>query len=355
MGLLDWFRRPTEQRTSGGFTEQVMAAREAVISGRRGVAELTATVQSCVSLWEGGLSVAEVQGTDLLTASDLALAARSLGFKGEAVFLIREDRLVPASNWDISTRDGIPRAYRLTIPDVGGGHQETALAAEVLHIRVGTDPAAPWRGQPPLRRASITAGMLHAVEDALTETFETAPLGSQITPMPENPEVDNEELGRSFRGKRGRVLLRESVQVTAAGGPAPVTDWKPSDLSPDLSRSMTAETLAAARNAVMGVYGVLPALMDPKTTGPMVREAQRHLASWQLQPIAGLIAEEATRKLGTSVAIDTMQPLQAYDAGGRARALSGIVQGLALARESGLSEEQITAALKFAGIEDSGR
>ena len=354
--MLGWlFKRSatqdTEQRSSG-FTEQVMAAREAVISGRRGVAELTATVQGCVSLWEGGLSAAEVQGTDMLTASDLALCARSLGLKGEAVFWIRGDRLIPASHWDISTRDGIPRAYKLSIPDVGGGHQETALAPEVLHIRVGADPAAPWRGQAPLKRAPVTAGMLHAVEDALSETFETAPLGSQITPMPENPEVDNEALGRSFRGKRGRVLLRESVQVTAAGGPAPVTDWKPSDLSPDLSRSMTAETLAAARQAVMGVYGVLPALMEPRTTGPVVREAQRHLATWMLQPIAGLIADEASRKLGETVTIDTMQPLQAYDAGGRARALNGVIQGLALARESGLSDEQITAALKFAGISE---
>lgn len=63
-----------------------------------------------------------------------------------------------------------------------------------------------------------------------------------------------------------------------------------------------------------------------------------------------MIAEEATEKLDATVTIDTLRPLQAYDAGGRARALSGVIQGLAQARESGLSDEQITAALTFAGV-----
>jgi hypothetical protein len=62
-------------------------------------------------------------------------------------------------------------------------------------------------------------------------------------------------------------------------------------------------------------FGVLPALMNPSTTGPMVREAQRHLAAWTLEPVAHLVAEEATRKLGTEVRTDVMRPLQAFDVG----------------------------------------
>ena len=96
----------------------------------------------------------------------------------------------------------------MTIPETGGGTTETALAAEVLHIRIGSDPVTPWAGRSPLSRASLTAGLLHVLEDALSDVYESAPLGSQITPMPENPEVNNERLGASFRGKRGRVLLR---------------------------------------------------------------------------------------------------------------------------------------------------
>lgn len=213
---------------------------------------------------------------------------------------------------------------------------ETALAAEVLHLRIGCDPAAPWLGTAPLRRASLTAGMLHAVESALAEVYEYAPLGSSIVPYPESPETDMEAMGRGFRGRRGRVLLRESVNVSAAGGPAPQADWRPQSVSPDLEKSMTAETLSAAREAVCGAFGVLPAIFAGNAQGPLVREAQRHLCQWQLQPVAALLAEEASDKLGLPVQIDTMRPLQAYDAGGRARAFAGIVQALAMAKEAGV-------------------
>lgn len=84
------------------------------------------------------------------------------------------------------------------------------------------------------------------------------------------------------------------------------------------------------------VFGVLPGLVSPATTGPMVREAQRHLAQWMLQPLAVGMAEEATAKLGGAVTLDVMRPLQAYDAGGRARALTAVVQAMAQANEAGV-------------------
>ena len=98
---------------------------------------------------------------------------------------------------------------------------------------------------------------------------------------------------------------------------------------------MTRETLAAARDGINMAFGILPGLTAPATTGPMVREAQRHLAQWVLQPIATGIAEEATDKLGSAVTLDVMRPLQAFDAGGRARAITAIVGALAQAKEAG--------------------
>jgi hypothetical protein len=354
MNLLSIFRRKpaAETRASGtGFTAEVLAARDSYISGSRGLAELTAAAQGCVSLWEGGLAQADVSGTDALDAATLGLIARGLALRGEAVFLIR-DRLIPAADWDVSTRDGRPVGYRLQIPDAGGGRTETALAGEVLHIRLAADPVAPWSGQAPLRRSSLSAGLLHAVEDALTEVYATAPIGSQVVPMPENPDANNDKLARSFRGQRGRVLLRESVTVSAAGGPAPAADWRPSDLTPDLEKALPAAALEAARGAIAHAFGVLPALLNASTTGPVVREAQRHLAMWTLTPIARLIADEATAKLGGAVALDPMAPLQAYDAGGRARAFKGMVEALAAARDAGLTDDQIAAVARFAGTSE---
>lgn len=343
-----WQKQKLEKRASAsGFTAEIIAARESFISGRRGIGELTATAQSCISLWESGLSIADVTGTEFLRPSDLSMIARALALRGEYVGLIASDRLLPASDWDIRTQDGVPVAYRLSISEADGGRTLTVLAPEVLHIRIGVDVAAPWAGQAPLRRASLTAGLLHAVEDALREIFENAPMGSQVLPFPESAETDNERLSRGFRGRRGSVLLRESVNVTAAGGPTPQTDWKPCGLSPDLSKSMTAETLAANRESICAVYGVLPALFHRQTTGPLVREAQRHLAQWVLQPIAETIVEEASEKLGGAIDLDCISPLQAFDHGGRARAFGAMIDALAAAKAAGLSPAETAFALKF--------
>jgi hypothetical protein len=331
----------TETRSSGGgYTAEIMAARESYIAGRSGIAELTATVQGAVTLWEGGLSLADVEGTDLLTPRALALCARSLALRGEAVFLIQDDGLVPCADWDLRTRQGKPTAYRVSVSEAGGGWTQTALAAEVMHFRIGGDMVAPWTGTAPLRRAQLTAGLLNAIEAALSEVYELAPLGSSVIPMPENPETDMADLARRFRGFRGRVLVRESVNVTAAGGPAPMTDLKPHDVTPDLSRAMTRESLAAARDAINMVFGVLPGMSASAATGPLIREGQRHLSTWVLQPIAVMIAQEASEKLGQTVALDVLRPLQSFDAGGRARALSGIIQALALAKEAGVDPDQ---------------
>jgi hypothetical protein len=346
--MIGWLRKflpSNETRSTGsGFTAELMAARESYISGARGIGELTATVQTCVGLWEGGLAIADVEGAAILDRASMALCARSLGFRGEALFLIR-DRLIPCADWDLSTRNGIPRAYRVSVSEAGGGRTETVLAAEVLHIRIGADAAAPWAGQAPLKRSAITAGLLHTIEVALSEAFDNMPLGSQIIPFPEAPDINLEKLGRGFRGRRGRVLLRESVNVTAAGGPTPNQDWRPLDVTPDLSKAMTRETLESSRGSICAVFGVLPALFDRSATGPVVREAQRHLATWTLQPIATLIAEEATEKLGTSVSIDCLRPVQAWDAGGRARALNAVVEALARAKEAQLDATQVEKAL----------
>ena len=342
------FSPASEKRSAGsGFTAEIIAAREAYIGGRRGIAELTATAQSCVSLWENGFTLAAVDGTEMLNRATLALIGRSLALRGEAVFLIDGDVLTPCSDWDLRTRNGRPTAYRIGISEAGGGTSTTALAGEVLHVRIGCDPAAPYYGTAPLKRASLTAGMLNAVESALAEVFDLAPIGSQVVPMPEVPDTDNEKLGRSFRGQRGRVLLRESVTVSAAGGPQPASDWRPADLTPDLQRAMTPETLEAARNGVQAAFGVLPGLFVSQAQGPLVREAQRHLAMWTLNPIAGLLAEEASAKLGGNVTIDVTGPLDAYDVGGKARAVSTIIAAMAQAKDAGLSPGDLGAALKL--------
>lgn len=345
--MFGWFKRKeVETRSSGsGYTSEIMAARQSYISGGTGIGELTATVQSCISLWEGGFALADVQGTDLLTRRSMALMARSVALRGESVMLITGNGLVPCSDWDLSTRNGIPRAYRVSVSEAGGGRTETALAAEILHLRIGVDAVAPWTGTAPLRRAALSANLLQEVATALRDVYRDAPLGSLIVPLPDGSADDMDKMRAAFRGRRGSTLVVEGVAQATAAGMNPQIDKRPDQLSPDLSKSMTKETLGAAQDAICGAFGVLPGLFNPATTGPMVREAQRHLAGWTLQPIAMLLAEECTEKLGADVMIDTLRPLRAFDAGGRARALSAIVQTLATAKEAGIPADELNAAL----------
>ena len=346
--MFGWFKRKetTENRSSGtGYTAQIIAARASYIAGSSGIGELTATVQACISLWEGAFALADVKGTDMLTRGHMALVARSVALRGEAVMLISNQGLLPCADWDLSTRGGIPRAYRVSVSEAGGNKAATALAAEVLHLRIGSDMVAPWTGTAPLRRASLTASLLHEVETALRDVYRDAPLGSLILPLPDSTGEDMADMRGQFRGRRGSTLVVEGVAQATAAGMNPQLGQRSDQLSPDLSRSMTAETLAAARDAICGAFGVLPGLMNPATTGPMVREAQRHLAGWVLQPMAELLAEEASAKLGSAVMIDVGRPLQAFDAGGRARALAQIIEAMGRAKELGLSSAQMDSTL----------
>lgn len=349
MSFLDIFRRkpPVETRAAGGgYTAAMMAAREAWIAGGSGIAELTATVQGAVSLWESGLSLADVSGTDLLTRRTLALTARSLALRGEVVFLIG-DRLIPAMDWDLSTRNGEPHAYRLGIPEVGGGRRETVLAPEVLHVRIGCDVATPWAGTAPLARAKLSAELLQQIECAMRDTWRDAPVGSQIIPLPEGSADDMAAMRQAFRGRRGASLVIEGTAQATAAGLNPNLGQHPDQLSPDLSKTLADKMLADARDAVRDVFGILPGLTNRASTGPVVREAQRHLAQLVLQPMADLIAEEASEKLGAKISLDVVRPMQAFDHGGKARAFGAMLQAYATAKDAGLDGATLEDALQF--------
>jgi len=169
-------------------------------------------------------------------------------------------------------------------------------------------------------------------------------MGSQIVPVPEGSADDMEALRQGFKGKRGAALVVEGVAQATAAGMNPNIGKSPDQLSPHLDKTLADKLLAEAKGAVFSAFGVLPGLQNPSTTGPLVREAQRHLATWILQPIAELMAEEATEKFGQAVKIDVHRHLQSFDAGGSARAVAGIVQALAQAKEAGLSDATVQAA-----------
>lgn len=350
--MFDWLKRQkVERRSVGteGYTALALLARSEAITDAG--ADLSGVVAGCVNLWANGLSMAETD-SELLTPEVLASMGRQLATEGNSVWHITPMGLVPVSEYDLTTSEGKPKGYRLTIPDIRGSYQVTALAGEVLHLRIGADARSPWQGVAPLRRAQISAGLLNATEVALAETFRDAPIGSKVLGMPEASAGANTKLAQSFKGKHGRVLVRDSSTVYAGSQGAP-DDWRPADLTPNLRDSMAVESLKTARDAVLHVYGVLPALMNDQAAGPVVREAQRHLATWTLAPIAKLIAHELQAKTGERTVVDVFTGLSAFDIGGAARAMATIVSALSEAKAAGLDVEQVAAAAKVAGVFDA--
>src|SRR5699024_1851998 len=244
------------------YSQMLTQALQATARSRSGEgAELTGVVQSCIALWESGLSSAVVDGGNV-SRDDLAMAARWLALEGNAVFLIDGDKWRLCSDWDCKAVAGEPVAYRVSLPGTFGPVAETALAGEVLHFRIGCRLREPWRGTSPLSRAPLSGGLLAVVEGVLSDTYDSAPIGSQIVTTPEDPEDENGTIGASFRGKRGRVLLRETSAILAAGGPTPQSDWSPRDMTPDIARAGLPASHALTRSGLVSCFGVLPALLD---------------------------------------------------------------------------------------------
>ena len=82
-----------------------------------------------------------------------------------------------------------------------------------------------------------------------------------------------------------------------------------------------------------------------------MREAQRHLAQWALQPIAHQIAHETSQKILAPVSIDVMQPLQAFDAGLRSRSVQQMVEALARAKEAGVDTSQVMELVNWSKLD----
>jgi hypothetical protein len=191
----------------------------------------------------------------------------------------------------------------------------------------------------------LSANLLHELESALRDTWKDAPIGSQVLPLPDSSPEDMQAMRLAIRGRHGSTLIVEGASQAAAAGQYVQQGQRREDLTPDLAKAQAAAHLEAAKGSVAMAFGVLPALLNPSTTGPVVREAQRHLCQWRLEPLAKLVAEEASEKLGGNVSIDVVRPLQAFDVGGKARAVLALVN-------AGLPPE---AALRLVDVTPDGQ
>ena len=322
--------------------------------GRRGLRERigapdqTAAVEYVVGLVSRGLTLAETNpAIPALGPSTLALAARRVMLRGNAVFAIHQPRgaplsLIPATTWDIvgGTWDPSTWIYLLEIASpLGDFERRIVPAAGVVHLRIG-ETAYPWQGVSPLVSAGLTATQLARIEKRLQEDATTSV--AWLLPVPDGATTAQvKKLGDNIAAAAGAVVTTETTAAGHGQGPgaAPKRDLEVKRVGPAPPASAI-QLRDSSALAVISAMGVSPALYSGE--GGALREAYRQFLTSEVDPIATKFAEEFSAKLEIPVKF-SFRKLAAADIAARARAFgtlfgSGAYSRLEAELKSGLDE-----------------
>ena len=285
----------------------------------------------------------ETPATAALTPDVLALLARDLIRRGEAVHVIDVDRagmvrITPAGSWDV--RGGAdPRTWRYRCDLFGPSGNVTRLlpGAAVIHARYSVDPSRPWWGVGPLGWARASGRLLAELEAALGD--EASGTRGHVLPVPVGPEGDetdddgnptdpNKQLRADIQALKGKTAMVETTAAAWGEGAqaAPRHDWKPQRLGAAPPAPLV-DLRSGAAVAVLGACGVPPALFQAGGDSTGQREAWRRFLHGSVQPLAELVAVELGAKLEAPELSLSFDRLFASDLSGRARAFQSLVGG----------------------------
>ena len=329
------FRREHRQAGSGDYASEIHERAHALASGQRVESDALAAVATAAGSWERCLTMATVtpSGPALapMNASMLGLIGRSLAQHGEFLGLIELTAgrvlLSPASGWDVRGGSTDPRSwtYWLTLPAPHGTRTVTRPADEVLHVRIGTSVAQPWRGRSPLRTARTTGNLAGRVEAALSSEA-ALPSGRIVTLVSDS---DPNFKARSALVRKGGLSVEGRMPASydqQQGRTDPVKFGPdPSDTFADGLRSQLGREILAA-------FGISPALFSDRGDGAGQREAWRRLWIGTIQPLAEVLAGELRLKLDADAMVD-LGALRAADEDQRSRSVSRRVMAAATAVE----------------------
>ena len=276
-------------------------------------------------MWARALAAATVTGDrGALTRRVRHMIGRSLIRTGEQVFVIDVDdgqvRLLPASAFEVM--EGW--AYRAEVPQPPGkSASRTFPRAGVVHFMWNVDPLQPWAGISPLGSASYGAKLAANVEAKLAE--EAGAPSALLLPVPtDGGDTSLDSLRADIRNAKGGAVVLEG---TAAGWDDATkgtrNDWKAERLGPMIPeqlRELYGDTCAA----VLEACGIPAALGTSTADGTSQRESYRRWIMASVEPVAELIAEEASEKLDGDVRFD-FRGVWAHDLAGRAGAAAKLV------------------------------
>ena len=330
--------------TDTGWTDSIVASLVTSAAGSNiaGTAVRIASVETAARWWSRAASLAIPQpmtaATAALSPTVLSEAAWRLARSGDAVFVIDVDmggrvELRPVWAWDVQGGDYRPETWRyrcdMAAPD---GHRTVVVDADrVLHLRLVTSAAAPWRGVPPWRAAKLTADMAGAIDARLSEEAANPSgylIGVADTGSDSDGSVDQDQLRTDMGIAAGGTLLTPTHQGGLGAGPAaappPARELKPSRFGADPPQTLVQLRTQASRE-MLGLYGIPPALMDERPSGQTLRESWRILVRLTVGPLMRTIAAQAGPALDVPDLRFDMSEASAGDVATLARAWRSLV------------------------------
>ena len=331
---------PETRSTASGYTGLLIAGLEAGLgqTDATNLAGAIAALEACAGSYARAFAAATVPPTNArtrpLTPALLSSIARRLIRRGESCHVIDVDRgrldLHEASYWDVTGSVRRPWLYRCTLTGPSSTEQAWVSSEGVAHCMYSYSEQQPWRGVPPMGWSATTTRLVERLERALGDEAGT-PVG-QLLPLPEGhggdvADGDTDPLAalRSDLAKlRGGLAM---LETTAAGwgdkGGAPMADWRPRRLGPDVPAS-SAELRAGAALSVYAACGI-PAPLVVDTDGTAQREAFRRWLHASVQPLGEIVAGELREKLDAPDLMLDFSALRASDIASKSRAWRSLV------------------------------
>ena len=274
-----------------------LSAFETAATGADAIATGVAAVEIASGFYGRDLSLAEVSPRNARTAAIspgwLALAGRSLARDGSfrCDIEVRGGRvaLVPASSAYAVQGTSDPATWIWILTLFGPGDTRTRYRSDdaILNVTIGSSVARPWEGRAPWQAASLSGKLLSGIEKQLAG--ESQSKSGYVLPVPDlgdrgQGEGDDGEsdplttLRRDLASAEGRTMLAPSMASGFGAGPgtapAPASEYVPRRFGANPPTALT-ELRRDIERSVLASYGILPSLIDPKSSGTALRESRR--------------------------------------------------------------------------------
>ena len=309
----------------------------------------TAAVEAAAGMWARSLSACSVSpALPAITPRFLANVAHRLFKKGECLFRILVDpetaavRFASCPSWDIQgSEDEETWRYRCEIS--GPNTSRTALvpSGQCLHFRYYSEPGREWVGVSPLSRMEGTIDTARKISRNTGYAF-NAGSGTLILRGSEE-QLGVQDKFRSNVLSRALSIMSGGVTISHTGTDAlnEGQQFPPQvhRLTPPISQETSLLSQGVGRE-IAAAAGIPPALVS-QSAGNSMREAHRQFVLVTIKPLAYIVANELSRKLGLDISLDT-GPLRSSDLSGISRSVKALV-------EAGVPLEK---AMETAGITD---